>query len=133
MPNGKGALECCYCTHFQSQSGYEGYDCAYEAGICDHWQVEIPAAPRAGGHRICANFMPNESYKRHNRGMIERHGGNVEDAVQERMSWFGVDLEPGVLYAFCYNQPPEVKELMPLTEQASEPASDLQKVEESLN
>jgi hypothetical protein len=105
----------------------------YEEGFCNQWQRELPAAPPAGSHRICANFAPNNSYERHNRGMIERHGGDVEAAVRERMSWFATDLKPGVLYVFCYNQPPEVKVLMSLVGPGRRPASDPEQAKESQN
>jgi hypothetical protein len=124
MPNGKGALECCYCSHFQSSSGCKGYDCAYEAGTCNHWKVEIPTTLPAWSHRICADFAPNEDYERHNRQMMKYHGQTTAESVSQRMSWFGIDLKPGVLYVFCYNQPPGIREMMKLTGDETEAAED---------
>jgi hypothetical protein len=124
MPNGRGALECCYCSHFQSSSGYQGYDCAYEAGTCNHWNVEIPAPPSPGDHRICADFAPNEDYEHHNRQMMEYHGQTTAESVKQRMSWFGIELKPGVLYVFCYNQPPGIEKMVALTDQNARLASD---------
>src|SRR5947209_6328968 len=109
MPNGKGALECWYRTHWESADGEVYNEPNRGLGNCKHWNVAIPAPPSPGSHRICADFVPNEDYERHNRQMMKYHGQTTAESVRQRMSWFGIDLKPGVLYVFCYNQPPGIR------------------------
>jgi hypothetical protein len=75
-------------------------------------------------HRICADFAPNKEYERHNRPMMEYHGQTLAESVRQRMSWFGIDLKPGVLYVFHYNNPPGLREMMQLTGDETEVARD---------
>ncbi len=116
MPNGKGGLECCYCQHFQSESGFDGYD--DEAGHCRHSNVPIPTT--SWGHRICADFAPNAGYERDNRLANEYHQRDTATSVKVRFSWFGFELKPGVLYRFHYNQPDKATEFIRLDAPAQE-------------
>jgi hypothetical protein len=120
MPNGRGSLECCYCQHFQSDSGYEGYDAAYEEGHCRHWNVPIPTTLPSWGHRICADFAPNDGYERDNHSANEYHQRDTATSVKVRFSWFGFELKPGVLYRFGYNQPEKATEFIRLDAPAQE-------------
>ncbi len=43
MPNGRGNLECCYCQHWDAESGLREDDSAYEAGVCRLYKAQIPA------------------------------------------------------------------------------------------
>jgi hypothetical protein len=125
MPNGRGALECCYCVHWQAADGKSGYGPGcLGAGRCSHWKVEIPAAEPPGSHRICADFSPNEDYERHNRPRMEYRGQTTTESVRQRISWFGIDLKPGVLYVFSYNNPPGLRAMMQLTRDETEAAGD---------
>ena len=124
MPNGKGALECWYCTHWEPADDKVYSEPNYGQGRCRHWEVDIPEQEPPRRYRICANFSANSFFEQHNRGMIERHGGNVDDLVRERMSRFGIDLKPGVLYAFHYNDPPGIREMMKLTGDETEAPGD---------
>ena len=108
MPNGRGALECCYCFYYRARNGGLGYP-AME-GRCTYWSVDLPVI---SDHRICADFKPNAAYMRANAG--RGHWQTTDESVRERMSWFGRELKPGVLYSFCYNVPPGITELMELT------------------
>ncbi|MEW6737032.1 MAG: hypothetical protein AB1489_37445 [Acidobacteriota bacterium] len=104
MPNGKGSLECCYCIHWDGK--YQGYDGAYEEGTCKYFAALLPSTVNSWSHRICADFKPNASFEKESRISYE-----------ERFSWFGIKLEPGVLYIFSYNQPADVKEFIHLDKQ----------------
>ena len=103
MPNGKGSLECCYCTHWRGE--YRGYDGAYEEGFCAYFRSALPATLDSWTHRICSEFTADPSYE------IDSHG----IAPEERFSWFGMELKQGVLYGFCYNQPGALEELKDLS------------------
>jgi hypothetical protein len=99
MPNGKGTLDCCYCVHFDRMRGYpEGHG---EERLCRFHQTVLPKAKVEANNRICGNFEPSELYYAHNplRQFI---------TLARRFAWFGIDLEPGVLYEFCYNHPPGI-------------------------
>jgi hypothetical protein len=102
MPNGKGSLDCSYCIHFEGSSGYpEGFG---EERLCKFHQVVVPKGNVPHNNRICCNFEPNEGYYRDNplRQYI---------TLARRFAWFGIDMEPGVLYEFCYNQPPGITKI----------------------
>jgi hypothetical protein len=106
MPNGKGSLECCYCTHWRGE--YRGYDGAYEEGFCALHRSGLPSTADSWLHRVCSDFEPDTSY--------ERDSPRV--SAEERFSWFGRKLEAGVLYAFPYNQPGALEELKDLSAEA---------------
>lgn len=116
MPNGNGALECCYCAHYQSRDGKSGYGPGCEEGRCTYWDVELPTLR---DHRICAEFVPTEAYERDNRATMQHHGETIEESVQRRKSWFGIELERGVLYDFGYNNPPGITALLKLAKDES--------------
>jgi hypothetical protein len=97
MPNGKGALECCYCRHFAGQHGY-GWG-AYDAALCQLHNVMLPAS-EDHLQRICCHFEPHDSY------WTDNPGDSCPPA--RRFAWFGRDLEPGVLYFFFYNSPDKI-------------------------
>ncbi len=98
MPNGKGALECCYCRHFAGPHGYP--DGAYVAAECHFHRVTLPSSAEDGLQRICCHFEPNDIYWKHN------PGGFCPPA--RRFAWFTQDLQPGVLYFFFYNSPDKI-------------------------
>lgn len=106
MPNGKGSLECCYCTHWQGE--YRGYEGAYEEGFCLHHRSTLPSTLNWWGHRVCSAFNADPSY--------ERDSPTI--SVQTRFSWFGEELAPGILYVFPYNQPDAIEQLTILTEES---------------
>jgi hypothetical protein len=115
--NGKGALECCYCGHYQARDGESGYGPGYGDGRCAHWRVDLPVVQE---HRVGVDFTPREDYARDNRTTMQYHGQTVLVSVQRRMTWFGIELAPGILYCFPYNYPPGVRELMKLAQPDSE-------------
>jgi len=63
----------------------------------------VPSTLPKWDHRVCSEFTPNEFFERDNRISFE-----------ERFSWFGIKLKPGILYVFGYNTPDEIKELKEL-------------------
>jgi len=98
MPNGKGALDCSYCVHFDG--------CAYpkdfgQERLCRFHESILPKPKIDSNNRICGNFEPNEDYR------IDNPFAQFFTSAR-RFAWFGVDLEPGVLYEFCYNEPPKI-------------------------
>jgi hypothetical protein len=95
MPNGKGSLDCSYCVHFDAKGYPDGHG---EARLCRFHQTVLPKAKVESNNRICGNFEPSELYFAHNplRQFFP---------LARRFAWFGIDLEPGVLYEYCYNQP----------------------------
>lgn len=104
MPNGKGSLDCCYCTYFKCANNLEGYqDAAYETGWCCKNLVTIPESKTAY-NRICAQFYPNKSYSNDTRLSFEH-----------RFALFEKQLDPKFLYYFPYNLPHLVKELAEFT------------------
>ena len=64
MPNGKGALECCYCIHYKGQ--WSGYDAAHEPGFCTYHNAALPGTTDTHLNRICCNFSSNDDYDKHN-------------------------------------------------------------------
>lgn len=80
----------------------------YDAGVCSLFNSDIPSSELSGLHRICADFMPNESYN----DLIGRRAGPT---LTERMAWFG-PIQPGVLYGFGYNAPDQRTELKVMNE-----------------
>lgn len=105
MPNGRGSLECCYCVHWRG--AYQGYDSAYAAGFCERFNAPLPSTISDWGHRVCSEFTPNEFF-----------GQDSRISFEERFSWFGTKLKPGVLYVFSYNAPDRIRELADLAPQA---------------
>jgi hypothetical protein len=89
MPNGKGTLDCCYCVHFRGNARH------HEPGACAFHGVTIPAS---ANNRVCVHFDAAESYFR-------EQGFSETIPPARRFTWFREDLEPGVLYEFCYNTP----------------------------
>ncbi len=55
----------------------------------------------ASNNRICCHFEPNESYQRDN-------PSRKFNTVARRFAWFGTNMEPGVLFEFFYNTPPQI-------------------------
>lgn len=121
MPNGKGALDCCYCDYFRSDSGYRGYDAAYEAGTCEFHERRLPSTQERWGHRICISFRSTPEYYDHN-PRYEHEGVFRQCSPQRRFLWFGKDLEDDTLYAFHYNDP--LGSLEPLARIADLPPCD---------
>jgi hypothetical protein len=106
MPNGKGSLDCSYCAHFHGGSYPREFG---EPRLCRFHETILPKAQNEGNNRICGNFEPNEDY----------HTDNPYSQffpLARRFAWFGIDLEPGVLYEFCYNEPPKIIRLAVLRE-----------------
>jgi hypothetical protein len=95
MPSGKGSLDCSYCVHFDAKGYPDGHA---EEKLCRFHQIMLPEPKVEYNNRICGNFEPSELYFGHNplRQFF---------TLARRFAWFGIDLEPGVLYEFCYNQP----------------------------
>lgn len=98
MPNGKGSLDCCYCVHFDGSGYPDGHG---EERFCSFHQVVLPKAKINYNNRVCCHFEPNQAYHQH-------VGLRQFFPLARRFAWFGIDLEPGVLYEFCYNQPPGI-------------------------
>ena len=99
MANGKGSLECSYCVHFNPSSGYpEGFS---QARYCNYHKVKLPLPKREHNNRICCNFTPNLAFEHDN---LFPHF----IPLARRFAWFGIDMQPGVLYEFPYNQPPDI-------------------------
>gem|GEM_PF-102133 len=94
MGNGRGKLDCSYCLHFQSEGYPDGFG---ERRMCLFHEQFLPAARVKHHHRICAHFLSDMDFKRRCAydGMTEAR----------RFAWFGIDLKPGVLYEFGYNNP----------------------------
>ena len=99
MPNGRGALECCYCAHYRCHnSDWVGYDAAHEAGECLHHRAVLPATTDTGLQRVCGDFGPNVSF-----------GCDSAVTAGERFAFFPLPLVPGVLYGFPYYWPPDIR------------------------
>lgn len=98
MPNGKGSLDCCYCVHFDGKGYPDGHG---EERFCRFHETVLPKAKISYNNRICGNFEPNTAY-------LEHTSFGQFFTLARRFAWFGTDLEPGVLYEFCYNQPPGI-------------------------
>jgi hypothetical protein len=98
MPNGKGSLDCSYCAHFDGGGYPDGFG---EQRLCRFHETILPKAKTESNNRICGNFEPGDAY----RAYISRHQFIT---TARRFAWFGIDLEPGVLYEFCYNEPPKI-------------------------
>jgi hypothetical protein len=99
MPNGKGTLDCSYCIHFDRSQGYpDGFG---EERMCHFHETVLPKAKDESKNRICCHFEPNRGYWRDN-------PSSRFSTVARRFAWFGADMEPGVLFEFCYNNPPGI-------------------------
>lgn len=109
MPNGKGSLECSYCVNYRGN--WQGYDAAYERGVCTFHDAELPDTTAEWLHRICAAFSPNEFYFKDN-PVFELEGSSKRITVEERFSWFERHLEQNVLYGFHYNDPGSANEIL---------------------
>ena len=106
MPNGCGALECCYCEHYRCHNpGWVGYDAAHEAGECVHHRAALPDTTATGLQRVCGDFRPNEWF-----------GQDSEAAAGNRLAFFPLALAPGVLYGFPYHRPPDVQPITSLAQ-----------------
>src|SRR4051794_25013675 len=99
MPNGKGTLDCCYCVHFDGIGYPDGHA---EERLCRFHQTVLPKPKVEYANRICCHFEPSQADVDHN-------GLNEFFPLARRFGWFGIDLEPGVLFEFCYNQPPGIR------------------------
>lgn len=82
MPNGRGQLECSYCTHYGSQG---------HPSACRRYQVRLPL-PEAGMHRICRGFSVSE------RAIASGHAS----CLAKQFSELQHSLRPGHLYVFPY-------------------------------
>ena len=98
MPNGKGSLDCSYCVHFDGTGYPDGHA---EERYCRFHQAMLPKPKDATNNRICCHFEPNEAYQRDN-------PSRKFNTVARRFAWFGTNMEPGVLFEFGYNTPPEI-------------------------
>lgn len=99
MPNGRGALECCYCEHYRCHNPeWVGYDAAHEAGTCQRHSAALPGTTADGLQRVCCDFRPNEQFSQDSSATAEK-----------RLRWFPIALTPGVLYGFEYNWPPGIR------------------------
>jgi hypothetical protein len=102
LPNGKGSLDCSYCSYFAGGDGYpEGFG---EQHLCRFHAQILPPANNGNSNRICGNFEPNAGYLRDNRYP-------QFFTLARRFAWFGINMEPGTLYQFQYNYPPGITEL----------------------
>jgi hypothetical protein len=100
MPNGRGKLDCIYCVHFDAQFDAKGYTYGKgEERACAYHQVILPKPKDESNNRICGNFAPNGLWYRDNK-YLEFF------TLVRQFAWFGIDLEPGVLYEYSYNDPP---------------------------
>ena len=93
MPNGKGTLDCCYCTRFRGNPWH------HEPGHCEFHGVPIPSSPL---NRVCVHFEAGAAYYA-DQGAAE----TMPPAL--RFTWFRQDLEAGVLYEFSYNTPDRIQ------------------------
>src|SRR5262249_55035768 len=112
MPNGKGNLECCYCKYWRSESGYQGYDSAYEDGKCTYHQVDITGSLPQWVQRICQDFSPNQNFESDNLIGHPVQTQSLNQILEMRFSWFEIELEPNVLYGFDYPNPAGIRKLM---------------------
>ena len=96
MANGKGSLDCNYCIHLERYP--EG---SSEEGLCKFHEVILPPPNTKYDNRICCHFEPNASFHRDNPFPQFM-------PLARQFAWFGIDMEPGVLYEFQYNQPPGI-------------------------
>src|SRR6266851_2895303 len=97
MANGRGSLECCYCTFYRCHNPvWFDHDAAREAGECLLHHVALPATTATGLHRGCRDFRPTELFAQES-----------IPSVEERFARFHLDLAPGVLYGYDYNAPEE--------------------------
>jgi hypothetical protein len=101
MPNGKGSIDCSYCVHFDGEGYPDGWT---EERRCKFHQTMLPKPSSEHLNRFCCHFEPNQTYCEDNLGM-------QFFPVVRRFAWFGIDLEPGVLYEFPYPAPHEAKKL----------------------
>ena len=99
MPNGKGSLDCSYCKHFNAREGYP-VDFG-DSKLCGYHKVILPQSNEPHMNRICCHFEPNETFYQHN--------AHFWMPLFRRVAWFGIDMEPGVLYEFSYNNPEGIK------------------------
>ena len=113
MPNGKGALECCYCIHYKGQ--WSGYDAAHEPGFCTYHNAALPGTTDTHLNRICCNFSSNDDYDNHN-PLFESDGRLKRITPEVRFSWFKTPLKAGMLYVFSYNVPASLKEFVKLAD-----------------
>ena len=95
MGNGRGKIDCTYCTHFDGQHQHESARCRFHLALL----------PPSSQNRICCHFEASTL-------LAEEAGARILYApVARQFAWFGADLEPGILYEYPYNDPPAVKRL----------------------
>lgn len=99
MANGKGSLDCGCCTHFIKSR--ENLVAILGQGSCSFHELQLPPAKQEHNNRICCNFEPNENYRRDN--PLPQFM-----PLARRFAWFGIDMLPGTLYEFPYNEPKEI-------------------------
>lgn len=103
MANGKGALDCHNCVWHRFSRETEGKWGKIRLPFCMHYKIPLP---RPGTENIiCHFYSPTEKF--------------AEQCIKpftrdERMGHFGCELEPGILYTYFYNSPPDINPLMNL-------------------
>jgi hypothetical protein len=98
--NGRGKIDCVYCTHFIGDQQHEPARCRFHG----------TALPESQLNRICCHFEASPRF-------AEESGARILFCpVACQFAWFGADLEPGVLYEFPYSDPPDIKKLVVLRE-----------------
>ena len=100
MANGKGTLDCLYCTHFAGKAMGVG-------GNCDFHQVQLPDTGTS--NKVCVHFEPTEAYRRDN---------GPEMPPARRFTSFREDLNSRILYVFRYNAPDQIQQRIPLSRPA---------------
>jgi hypothetical protein len=106
LANGKGNLECYYCTHFTPSVGAQ----LAGPGQCAFHNAEIPASAE-GLNRVCTSFVANAAFERDNAPHVH-NGVKYHSSAHQRFTRFARSLEAGVLYGFFYNTPEKVRELL---------------------
>jgi len=98
MANGRSSIDCCYCKHFGGPHGYpDGYG---ETASCQYHGVSLPISDSEHYlNRICIHFEPDCTYWK---------DSTIFTPPARRFTWFGRELDPGVLYMFSYNTPDKI-------------------------
>ena len=98
MPNGKGTLDGSYCIYFNKTDGYPT-DFGKQKE-CRYHKTKLPKPKNEHNNRICCHFEPNKAY--------EKHNSFIWTTLARRFAWFGIDMNPGTLYEFPYNEPSDI-------------------------
>jgi len=100
MPNGKGTIDCHYCVNYENKGKW--FPSFGPQGFCHFHKIDLPLPKGVHNNRICCHFEANNDY------WLDNPGKFCPPA--RRFAWFGIDLKPGVLYEFGYNDPEGIKE-----------------------